>query len=71
MTKSTENGENKPSKDPLKIAVVLLIVVAVIMLAFLVKNCVTDSTRNFPPAPETEEANINSDSESEEAEIIN
>ena len=71
MTEPTENSTKKPSKDPLRIATVLLIVVAVIMLAFLVKNCVTDSTRNFPPAPETEETTGSSDSESEETEIIN
>lgn len=71
MTESKENGENRPSKDPLRIATVLLIVVAVIMFAFLVKNCVTDSTRNFPPIQESEETTNDSGSDSEETEIIN
>lgn len=71
MTEPTENSRKKPSNDPLRIATVLLIVVAVIMLAFLIKNCVTDSTRNFPQVPETEETTSSSDSESKETEIIN
>ena len=71
MTDSGDNGGKEISRDPLKAATILLIVVAVIMLAFLIKNCVTDSTRNFPANPESTETTNTQDSESDETEIIN
>ena len=50
MTDSGENGEKQDSRDPKNIAILLLVFIAVIMLALLVKNCVTQ-VRNLLPIP--------------------
>ena len=54
MTDSSVNGGDRSSRDPKKIASVLLVIVAVIMLALLVNNCVTGGRKVTPPGPDGE-----------------
>lgn len=48
MTDSGGNGEKQKSRDPKNIATLLLVIIAVIMMALLVKNCVTDRSDQPP-----------------------
>jgi FlaG/FlaF family flagellin (archaellin) len=54
VTDSGDNGEKQKSRDPKKTATILLILIAVIMLALLVNNCVTD--RSEEPSSNSESA---------------
>ncbi len=56
MTDSSENGEKQKPRNPKNIASLLLVIIAVIMLALLVKNCVTD--RSEEPSTDTETAEL-------------
>lgn len=55
MTESGENGEKQDSRDPKNIASFLLVLIAVIMLALLVRNCVTDTSEDSPADSENKE----------------
>ena len=52
MTDSGETGEKQKSRDPKNIAGFLLVVIAVIMLALLARNCVTGGRVEPPSDPE-------------------
>jgi len=54
VTDSGESGEKQKSRDPKKTATILLVLIAVIMLALLVNNCVTD--RSEEPSSNSESA---------------
>lgn len=46
MTDSGENGYKQKPRDPKKIATIMLILIAVIMLALLVKNCASGGRKD-------------------------
>ena len=60
MTDSGGNGEKQKSRDPKNIATLLLVIIAVIMLALLVRNCVTDRSEQPPNDSESAEPTGNS-----------
>ena len=60
MTDSSDNGGKLNSRDPKKIAIILLVIVAVIMLALLVNNCVTGGRKEAPS--DTEGSELTQDS---------
>lgn len=60
MTDSGGNGEKQKSRDPKNIATLLLVIIAVIMMALLVKNCVTD--RAGEPTNDSESAELTGNS---------
>lgn len=56
MTEPSETGKKQRSRDPKNIASFLLVMIAVIMLALLVRNCVTGGREE--PTSDSESAEL-------------